>query len=259
MYATLPAAQAALLFVLCGGPAGTDNEAEARKVIQRGIRAHGGADKLGKLQALTFRLKGKCYSLSARGNDYTATWAVQAPAKLRQEVHISASGRKLKVVRVVNGAEGWVQMADTTRAMAREALAERREGLYASHVERLVGLTGAGFTLAPLGEAEVGGKAVVGVRVSQAGHRDVSLFFDRQTGLLLKSQRRAKDPTGGSKEFTQEALFGDYKEVGGVLHAHQVTILRDGKKYADATCSDFQPREKLDDSVFVKPVVVASK
>lgn len=259
MRATTCTAHAALLLVLCAGSGRAGGEAEARAVIDRAIKAHGGADELAKLDRLTFTLKGKCYGTCPTGAAFTARWSVQDPDKLRQEVDIAVAGKTLKVVRVINGGAGWVQMAGTTREMGREALAERKEGLYANRVARLVPLSGPEFRLTPLGAAVAGGRAAVGVRVAQAGHRDVSLFFDKQTGLLLKSQRRAKDPTDGKKEFTQEMCFGGYKAVGGVPHAHTIAILRDGKKYAEAACSDFKTHEKLDDAVFARPAIVASK
>lgn len=259
MCAPLSVAHALFLLFVCAEPGGAGSEAEARAVIDGAVKAHGGAANLSKFSTATFTLKGKCFALGPPGADYTAVWAVQDPDKLREEVHLCAAGRKLKVVHVVNGEKGWVQMGITTRPMDQQALAERKEGLYAHHVARLVGLTGGKYRLTLLGDSEVNGRAAVGVRVSHPGHRDVSLFFDKKTGLLLKSQRRAKDPTGGSKEFTEEILFGDYKESEGALQPHRFTILRDGKKFADAVCSNLETHASLDDSTFARPKVAASK
>src|SRR4051794_5082609 len=157
------------------------------------------------------------------GVAYTGEVAVQEPDKIRIEFNVEVSGMTFTFVRVVNGDKGWVHVMDTTQEMGQAALAEAKEGLYAGRVKALGALTGKGFTLAPLGESKVGDRPVVGVRVSHKGHRDINLFFDKKSGLLLKSERRAKDEMGGG-EFTQEELYDDYKEVGGVQHAMKITI-----------------------------------
>src|SRR5438128_6856102 len=56
-------------------------EADARKVIDKAIKAHGGAEKRAKLKASTFKMKGKFYGRSADGIDYTAEQLIQAPDK----------------------------------------------------------------------------------------------------------------------------------------------------------------------------------
>ena len=116
---------------------------------------------------------------------------------------------------------------------------------------KLVDLKDKGFTLAALGDVKVGKRDAVGLRVSHKGHRDINLFFDKKTHLLLKSERRAKDEMGG--EYTAEEFLDDYKEVAGIQHAHKLRILRDGKKFVEGETLEFTPQEKLADSVFDKP------
>jgi len=259
MLAPIPIARTLFLLVVCAEPVGAGGEAEARAIIDRAIKAHGGAANLSKFEVSTFTLRGKCYALGAEGADFTARWVVQGLDKLREEDDVSAVGRKLHVVGVVNGNEGWVQMGITTRPMDKQGLAERKEGLYHDCVARLACLTSGKFRLAPLGESKVGGRDAVGVRVSHPGHRDISMFFDKKSGLLLETSRRAKDPTGGKKEFTEEIFFGGYKKVEGALQAQTFLILRDGKKFVEARCTDMRSHAKLDDTAFARPAVTASK
>jgi outer membrane lipoprotein-sorting protein len=239
---------AASLLFAGAGLVRADGEADARKVIDRAIKAHGSADKLAQLKAHTFKLKGKYYGMSADGTDYTGEWSIQAPDKFRMEI----SGQGFKFVNVVNGNKGWVQVMGNTQEMDKEALAESKETLYAGRVTNLVNLKEKGFTFAPLGEAKVGKRDAVGIRVSHKGHRDINLFFDKKTHMLLKSERRAKDTMGGG-EFTGEEFYEEYKEVGGIQHAHKIRILRDGKKFVDGETTDFMVQDKLDDSLFDKP------
>jgi hypothetical protein len=248
----LCATLAASLLFAGAGLVRADGEADARTVIDKAIKAHGGAEKRGKLKASSFKMKGKYYGMNPDGVDYTGEWSIQAPDKLRMEITVEVMGQTFKILRVVNGNKGWTRMMDATQEMDKDALEEAKEELYAGRVTNLVDLKDKGFTLAPLGEVKVGKQDAVGLRVSHKGHRDINLFFDKKTHLLLKSERRAKDLMGGG-EFTAEEFFDDYKEVGGIQHAHKIKILRDGKKFVDGETTEFKPQEKLDDSAFEKP------
>ena len=98
-----------------------------------------------------------------------------------------------------------------------------KEASYARWAGSLVPLLNKGFQLASLGEIKVDGKLAIGVRVSHKGHRDINLFFDKDKGLLVKSEMTVKDPMAGGKEVTQETLYSDYKEVSGVKRPSNLT------------------------------------
>ena len=55
------------------------------------------------------------------------------------------------------------------------------------------------------------------------------------------------------QERTQETLYSDYKEVGGVKHSMKLVINRDREKYVESEITDFETKEKIDDAVFAKP------
>ena len=251
MRAVLRAAPLGVLLLAVAGPVRADDEA-ARKVIDKAIKAHGGAKNLAKFNAVTFTMKGKFYGMSDDGMDFSGEWSLQRPDKIKLEISVDASGMTVKFVQVVNGNKGWTQVMGTTQELDKDAMAEAKENFYAERVKTLAPLTGKGFKLEPLGEAKVGKREAVGVKVSHKGHRDVNLYFDKKTSLLLKAERRAKDPMAGT-EFTQADLYDDYKEVEGIQHARKLTILRDDKKFVTGVLSDYKPLEKLDNDVFAKP------
>jgi hypothetical protein len=238
--------------LLFAGAVRADDQAEMRKVIDGAIKAQGGADKLAKFKAVTLKMKGKFYGMSADGFDYSGEFATQEPDKSRMEITMDIMGTEVKVVRVVNGNKGWMQVMDKTTALDKDALAEAKEDLYAGQVSRLVALRGKGFKLETVGEMKVGDRPAIGVKVSHKGRRDINLFFDKKTSLLLKAERPAKDPMSG-QEFTQTTLYDGYKETDGIKTAHKVTILRDGKKYVTGETTEIKAQEKLEDSTFAKP------
>ena len=234
-----------------------DDAADAKAVVEKAIKARGGADNLAKYKADVLKVKGAVH-VSGLDIDFTGEISFQQPDKSRTVIEGTVMGTNFKSTRVVNGDKGWIDdllgAARQQRDMSKEELAEERESQNANSIARLAVLTDKAYTLSTLGESKVGDKEAVGILVKRKGYRDVSLLFDKKTHLLLKSETRVKDPQGGGDaEFTQEAFYDDYKKVGDLLVAHKLTIKRDGKAFLESETTEFKPEEKLDDGLFAKP------
>jgi outer membrane lipoprotein-sorting protein len=247
------AAVVATLALAGPGPLRADDDADMKALIAKAIKAHGGADNLAKYKAGTLKTKGKFHGMGA-AVDYTGTINFQSPDRLRVEIEAEVMGQNFKFVQVINGDKGWIVLLDKVTPMSKEMIAEAHEQMSASAVTRLLPLTGKDYNLSPLGEVKVGDRPAVGVRVEHKKHRDVSLYFDKETSLLLKSETRGKDlQRGDDAEFAGETLYGDYKKVDGVQVAHKQTVKRDGKLYVESETTEAQLAEKLEDGVFAKP------
>ena len=234
-----------------------DDASDARAVVEKAVKARGGADNLAKYKADVLKVKGAVH-VSGLDIDFTGEISFQQPDKSRAVIEGTVMGTNFKSTRVVNGDKGWIDdllgAARQQRDMSKEELAEERESQNANSIIRLAVLTDKAYTLSTVGESKVGDKEAVGILVKCKGYRDVSLFFDKKTHLLLKSETRGKDPQGGGDtEFTQEAFYDDYKEVGDLQVAHKLTIKRDGKAFLESEATEFKPEEKLDDGLFAKP------
>lgn len=238
--------------LLAGGAARADDAADVKAILDKAIAAHGGADHLAKNKAVSMQIKGKLYALGD-GVDFTGEIASQLPDRVRFEMSLTVMGTNLKIKSVAKGDKGWVAVNDMVMEMSKEQMAESREQMHVAAVTRLVPLRDKAYKLSPLGEAKVEGKDAVGIRVEHKDRRDVSLYFDKKTGLLLKTETRGKDPMAGDNEFTAETLYDDYKKVDDFPVAHKVTIKRDGKPFIVSENSDVKVAEKLDDSNFEKP------
>jgi len=225
-----------------------DEDAKVRRVVAKAIKAHGGADKLKKFQASVSKSKGKFYGLG-EAIEYTEEMSIQLPDRSR----IDIDATNFKFVQVFKGDKGWQKIGDNTIDMTKEQVAERQEEMRAAVVSHLAALTDKAYELSALGDMKVGDRMAVGVRVQHKDHRDVSLFFDKENGLLLKSETRGKDTMNEGKEFASETFFSAYKKVEGVMVAHKIDIKRDGKQFVEAEMSEVKLSEKLDDSVFTKP------
>jgi outer membrane lipoprotein-sorting protein len=241
--------------LLAGAGAGQSGEQpDVRAVIDKGIKAQGGEANLSKQKAVLLKGSGKYYGLG-EGIPYTGEWALQPPGQFRVAIEGKVNDQTFRMMRVVNGDKGWIKLNDgETKTMSKEEVAEQREELYAHQVANLVPLRDKAYQLAPLGESKVDGRDAIGVRVSRKDHRDVSLFFDKASGLLVKTETVVKDVEGGGdKEMTQEVFQSDFKEIDGVKHAMKTVLKRDGKLFVEVEWSEIRPAEKLDDSIFARP------
>jgi hypothetical protein len=231
-----------------------DEDAGLKELIDKAIVAQGGREKLTKYKAFTLKMKGKA---NAQGQmfDFTMELKVQEPDKSNFKMDFEIAGMPFNVTQVVNGDMGWMRVPGNNEVvpLSKDQLAEEKEQSFGREIENLIGLNDKKYKLAPLGESKVGDNDVIGIRVSSQGHRDVSLYFDKQSHLLLKSETTAKDPMMGDKEFAQETLYSDYKEASGLKYASKMTIKRDGMDFMTGDITEWTPSEKLDDNVFAKP------
>jgi outer membrane lipoprotein-sorting protein len=234
-----------LLAVACAISARADAPADPRAVIDKAIKALGGAENLAKLKAETRTDKGTYYGMGA-GFPYTGKYAIQYPDKFRMDI-------ENVFLIVVNGDQGWIAANGGTENLTKDQLAEHKDQLYAGWVATLLPLKDKAFTLAALGEVKVADRPAVGVKVSHQGQRDIRLFFDKETGLLVKREYQVKAEDQGGKEVNQEVLLSDYQEAAGLKFPRKVVVNRDGKLYVEAEVSDWKPAEKLDDKLFAKP------
>jgi hypothetical protein len=227
-----------------------DEQADLQKIIDKAIKAHG-ADKAPKGKATSFKIKGMVH-IMAMDLDFTGEYQTQEPDKLRTVQEVTIMGQELKIVTVLNGNKGWVSVAGNTQDLGKDAIESAKEDFYAGKVTDLSALKQKGYKLGALAEKKVGDRAAVGVSVAHDGHKDIFLYFDKETGMLLLSERQARDANSG-QEYKQESRYGNYKDIDGVKRPHKIDIKRDGEKFVEAEVSDYKTVDKFDDSTFDMP------
>src|SRR5207245_5152124 len=111
---------------------------------------------------------------------------------------------------------------------------EQLESHCVGWVSSLLPLKGKAFTLTALDETKVDGKPASGIKIAYKGHGDVSLWFDKDSGLLVKSAQRLKSAQQGGKEVLHEGCFSNYQAVQGVQIAMKIVVHQHGKKLVEA-------------------------
>jgi hypothetical protein len=109
------------------------------------------------------------------------------------------------------------------------------------------------FKLTVEGDKKVGDKEAKVVKVAREKRPTVTLYFDKESGLLVKSDMKVKDEFQNWKEALDESYFEDYKDVGGRKVFTKLRVVRDGKTMIEGTLSDQKVHDKLDPKLFEKP------
>jgi hypothetical protein len=243
----------ALLLTLAAGSARSGEDKASRATIAKAIQAHGGEGPKSKFKGMTMKGSGTFYGLG-EGIPFTGEWHSAGHKQTRSVLEIKIMNQVLTFTQVVNGDKGWVKFNDEVKAMPDGEVAEEKAEMYAKWVSSLVPLKDKAFKLAALGEVKIDDKAANGVRVSRDGHRDVNLFFDKASSLLVKAEYQVKDVKGGGdKDMSQELFFADYKEFKGSKYPTKIHIKRDGNQYVEVDMTEIQPVEMIEEATFAQP------
>lgn len=249
MRTLLPALAAALLLALAAGARAQDSP---EGLVEKAIKAHGGAEKLARLGATRVKAAGTA-ELMGQTVAFTAETMTRFPDKMRGEIQFDIPGQKVPMLQVLNGDKAWMRFMGQTQELPKQLLDDLKEAMYASRVESLVPLTrDRSFKLEALGEAKVDGKPARGIKVSSGGHKDVKLYFDQETALLVKSEHVEFDAVM-MKDGNVEKFYSDFKDFDGLKQPQKVVVQRDGKKSLAYRVEEVKFPDKFDDTLFAKP------
>jgi hypothetical protein len=222
-----------------------DDRDKALTIIDKAIKAHGGSDALDKAQKRSRSGQGTFYVSGE--TKFRTEETVRFPDRCRVEVN-PESGR---ILLVLAGNKGWMQAGGATQEMTKEMLKEKQEELYVWRLMNLTPLHKDEFDLKLLADAKVKDREAAVVRVSHKNYPDARLFFDKESGLLIKIARRATE-TG--LPVTKEYVYSDHKEFDGVkMPAREVITLNGTIKYSDVKFSEYKILSRVEDKLFEKP------
>jgi hypothetical protein len=241
---------ASMIVLLHAGAGRAAAQEEPRVVVERAIQAHGGGERLSRARAGQSRSRGTIHLQS--GIEFTAESYTQLPDRFKNVMQFSAMNASYVQTQVLDGDKAWLHVNGRTQELDARAVAEMKENLYAERVAGLIVLRETGYELTSLPEVVVNGRLAVGVKVASAGHREVALYFDKASGLLVKAVSRLHDPAGG-RDVSQEKTYSSYKELDGILRPTRVAVVRDGQPYLDIEVLEHKTVDKFPESVFALP------
>lgn len=173
------------------------------------------------------------------------------PGKFKTVITMKAANMDVSFSQVINGDDAWMVINGMVIDLPAETLAELKAQAHTDLVTSLSFLDKPGVKLSLAGEQDVEGKPAAGVLVQVEGQRDVTLYFDKQSGLLVKAVFKTMVPMMG--EATQEIFWSEYKDQDGVKYASKIQIRQNGRKVMDGKVTKVELLEKIDDKEFARP------
>ncbi len=222
------------------------DRAAALAVLEKAVKARGGADGLARAAVASRTGKG---SIALPGADQTFT--TEEIFNLPTQSRVKIDGNKVKIMEVLNGDRGWKLSAGGGAVeLDRGRLAEVQEEAYVWWLVTLAPLLKDGFDLDVLPETKVDGRPAVGVKVTARGRPDASLYFDKESGLLVKVARRARE---AGVPVDKEYYYSEYKDVDGVKVPGKEVVHLNGRKFTEVQYSDCKFLSRPDESAFARP------
>src|SRR5262249_46610224 len=145
--------------------------------------------------------------------EFTAETTVNLPSQFRNVMQLTLPNRKIALVQILNGEKAIVTLDGQPQKVEAAAPAAMRD---TQRLERAVRLTALlsdkAYRLEALDEIKVGDKPAVGVKVSAKGQRDLKMYFDKESGLLVRTAHTMEE---SGKEVEQVELYSEFKDLEG--------------------------------------------
>jgi outer membrane lipoprotein-sorting protein len=225
---------------------------DAAAVIDKAIKAHGGEEALGKVKAYSIAAKSKLY-FGGNESEATVKQTVQGINHFRQEFEGEFNGNAVHGLMVQAGDKVWNRFNDMDFPMEEPQIANAKRTTYMNATAvTLLPLKSKEFKTALAGEEKVGDKLATGVKVTGPDGKDFTMYFDKESGLLVKVTAEGVLGFGGD-EAKMESTYSDYKEVNGVKKAMKSVGMRNGEKNIEQEVTEFKVLDKAPDGTFDEP------
>jgi len=231
---------------------------QARETIERAIQAHGGAESLGKRSQYQCKTKGIFQGFEKTPVFFFTQESVQCDSgRFRTTLDGELNKQAFRVVNGWDGRDGWIEMSGQGKKIVQACdsaqFVEFQERAHQFRVASLRPLLEAPYLLKAVEEKPLHGRLLNGVRVSHPNHRDVTLFFDKQTGLLAKFETRGTGGTG--VEGKLECVYGRYQPVEGIPMAQSWTLYHNDRGLISHHLVEISFLKSIDPDRFSQPKV----
>ncbi len=176
------------------------------------------------------------------------------PGQFKNTVNLTQNGKKTSLVQILNGDKASVSQDGQPMKLTDAVEAEMKETIHLERAVRLVPLLkDKAYDLTLLDEAKVNDQPAYVIKAAMKGQKDLLLFIDKETNLLVKTEHQHEDPKA-KKEVKQEEYYGVFKDLGGGFkRPTRITAYRDGKKMMDAQLLEVTYLDKAPEGEFTKP------
>jgi hypothetical protein len=240
-----------LIAGLFAAPAQAADE-KAVALVKEAIKAHGGEELLKKYKAGVMKVKGE---MNVQGIDaeFDGTISYMLPDAFKLKLNMAIMGQKITFEQIAKGEKQKMLLNGMDFPIPDEAKDSIKSTVAEMEMNQLWPLLDDKKYEIKIGKSvDVNGDEADGIIVNakdeKSGVKDVEMYFDKKTKLLVKT--RKKDKEEGGKEVIEETFLTDYKEVQGIKTNMKSVVKHDGKPYAKFETESVTYKEKIEDSEF---------
>jgi hypothetical protein len=226
-----------------GATATAPAQPTADDILNKYVAAVGGQAAIDKLKTRTMK------GTYAAANGMSATFEVDqaAPAKF----HLTFSPPQGKMERGFDGAAGWEKGPRGVTDLGGQQLADMKSAFSLFSDLKLKEQ----FTRMNVRKDKLDGRDVYMIVATRVDGKRERLYFDAETGLLLRRSSVVQTPIG---VIPQETNYEDYRDVDGVKLPFTISVLTiDQGSTATRKYTEIKMNPPLDDAMFNKPAAAA--
>lgn len=233
----------AILLILSIGALGLYAES-LEDVLKKNYESRGGLDKLKALK--TSIIEGKALRM---GVEFPIKMTIKRPNKMYMEAEFMGK----RIVQAYNGKIAWWIMplmgieepTEMSGDQANEFIQQ------AETMDPLVRYKELGHKLELIGKEDMEGTEVYKLKLTRKDtNKEFFFYLDVESGIELKSANYLKI---NEKEILMETYSSDYKEVDGMMVAHQIQTKQNGAEMMTMTMTSYTFNTEVDDSLFNLP------
>ena len=213
------------------------------EIISKNIETKGGLQKLKSIKSM--KMTGEVFT---GGFEMSMTLWAKRPNKSRMETVFQDQ----KTVQAYDGEKAWQinpfmgsNEPQEIKGLQAEDLKEK-----ADFDEPLIDYKKKGHKVEFMGKEDLEGTEVYKLKVIMKSGRVVYIYLDTDSCIELK-QSTTLNYQG--TEYLVETIFGDYKEVGGIMMPHSIETRINGQTQAQITIEKVEFNIEIDDSLFKMP------
>ncbi len=220
-------------------------QSDAKEIITRAMDAHGGKEALNKAQQYKRTSTGTIFF--GQTQTFTDELLVAFPNRIKLSIKLES---KENILMGLEGDMGWSIASGVPVDLSKEKVNELKEESFFLQTTNLTKLLEPTTKLTILEESKVAGKVMLGVKATLAGGPEVSLYFDKETYMLAKAERKSKQ---AGADILKSVVYMEYQSFGAVKFASKETHLLGGNKFVENKNIAYTVLEKVEASMFQKP------
>jgi len=233
-------------------PAPTPQEREeALKILERGIKAQGGAERLAKIKAVVKKMEGFAGPVPEQFR-VEQTLNLQFPDRVRNTALKDTLDGRVNLALALDGESGWGQGPGGTIDFVKDSSSahDLKTEIYIESMAIRLSVKEEGTVVRPLPDVRVNGKVAHGIKVKQKNWPALYLFFEADSGLLVGLSAQVIEANTSIK---RDIYFLDHKQFDGVMLPTRLREDRAGGLFLEWTKIDYQFLDKIDEALLKRP------